>query len=58
MVCVGMPQSRGCSVWFLLPPSFWPFVPKIIKGEISDIDKQNLISITKKQIQDEVDKLS
>ncbi len=25
MVCVGMPQSRGYSVWFILPDTSWKF---------------------------------
>ena len=56
MVCVGMPQSRGYSVWFLLPPSFWPFVPQIIKDEIAK-SKQKEILISEKQIQDEINKI-
>lgn len=57
MICVGMPQSRGYSVWFLLPRSFWRFVPQIIKDEMAGCGKQNMIHITEKQIQDEIDKI-
>lgn len=55
MVCVGMPQSRGYSVWFILPYPVWKFVPQMIKDEIASSGKPNLIHITEKQIQEEVD---
>jgi len=54
--CVGMPQSRGYSVWFILPPPFWQFVPRIIEDEIAESNR-NQISITMEQIQDEVKKV-
>lgn len=34
MVCVGMLQSRGYSVWFILPDTSWVFVHQIMKNEI------------------------
>lgn len=37
IVCVGMPQSRGYSVWFILPDTAWQFVPQMIKDEIKNI---------------------
>ena len=54
MVCVGMPQSRGYSVWFLLPDTFWRFVPQMIKDEISINEKPNMINLTEEQIQESV----
>lgn len=57
LVCVGMPQSRGYSVWFILPDTSWQFVPQIIKDEIVVNGKQNLIDITEEQIQAAVNSL-
>ena len=57
IVCVGMPQSRGYSVWFIMPDTSWKFVPQIIMDEITVNGKQNLIIITEEQIQAEVDVL-
>lgn len=57
MVCVGMPQSRGYSVWFILPDTLWQFVPQMIKDEISIRHNKNLIKISEKQIQDAVDSI-
>ena len=54
MKCVGMPQSRGYSVWFILPDTSWQFVPQMIKEEIMVRGKQNLINISEEQIQAEV----
>lgn len=54
MICVGMPQSRGYSVWFILPATLWRYVPQMIKDEINVRHNQNLISITEEQIQDAV----
>lgn len=55
MICVGMPQSRGYSVWFILPDTSWQFVPQMIKEEISRHGKQNRIKITEEEIQNAVD---
>ena len=55
MVCVGMPQSRGYSVWFILPDTSWKFVPQIIKAEIAVNGNKNRINITEEQIQAAVD---
>lgn len=55
MVCVGMPQSRGYSVWFILPVSFWQFVPKMIQIEIQR--HKNLIDISDDKIQKEVNRI-
>ena len=55
LMCVGMPQSRGYSVWFILPDTSWQFVPQMIKEEIFRHGKQNLIKITEEQIQKSVD---
>lgn len=55
MPCVGMPQSRGYSVWFILPDTSWQFVPQMIKKEISRNNKQNLVNISEEQIQKEID---
>ena len=57
MICVGMPQSRGYSVWFILPDTAWKFVPQMIKDEISINDKPNRIKITETQIQEEVENI-
>lgn len=57
MTCVGMPQSRGYSVWFILPDTSWQFVPQMIKEEINQRGKQNLINISEIQIQNAVDKI-
>ena len=57
MICVGMPQSRGYSVWFILPDSSWKFVPQIIKDEISVNDKLNFVKNMLEEIQDEVYKI-
>lgn len=54
MVCVGMPQSRGYSVWLILPYPAWKFVPQMIKDEIASSGNPNLIHITEAQIQEEV----
>ena len=54
MVCVGMPQSRGYSVWFILPDTSWKFVPQMIKDEINIRHNQNLIIITEEEIQNAV----
>jgi hypothetical protein len=56
-VCVGMPQSRGYSVWFILPDTVWKLVPQMIKDEIMNHHKLNLVSITEKQIQDAVNEI-
>lgn len=53
--CVGMPQSRGYSVWFILPDTSWKFVPQIIKDEIGVNNRPNLINISEEQIQKSVD---
>lgn len=53
-MCVGMPQSRGYSVWFILPDTSWQFVPQMIKAEIDIRGKQNMINISDEQIQGEV----
>ena len=55
--CVGMPQSRGYSVWFILPKSSWKYVPQIIKDEISDNNMPNRLDISESQIQEEINKL-
>lgn len=55
MLCVGMPQSRGYSVWFILPDTSWQFVPQMIKEEILKNYKQNMVKISEKQIQKEID---
>ena len=57
MMCVGMPQSRGYSVWFILPDTSWQFVSQMIKEEIDVHGKQNLIKITEEQIQEEVKRI-
>lgn len=54
MCCVGMPQSRGYSVWFILPDTSWQFVPQMIKEEIQHHNNQNLIDISEEEIQREV----
>lgn len=56
-VCVGMPQSRGYSVWFILPDTVWKLVPQMIKDEIMNHHKLNLVSVTEKQIQDAVNEI-
>lgn len=56
-VCVGMPQSRGYFVWFILPDTSWQFVPQMIRQEIKDHHHENLITITEEQIQEAVDNL-
>ena len=55
MFCVGMPQSRGYSVWFILPDTTWKFVPQMIKDEIAINNKPNLVIISETQIQEVVD---
>lgn len=52
--CVGMPQSRGYSVWFIMPDTSWRFVPQMINDEIALNGKPNLIKITEEQIQEAV----
>ncbi len=52
--CVGMPQSRGYSVWFILPDTSWRFVSQMIKEEIDVRDRQNLINISDDLIQKEI----
>lgn len=55
--CVGMPQSRGYSVWFILPKSSWKYVPQMIKDEIDGNNSPNQIDISESQIQEEINKL-
>ena len=55
-VCVGMPQSHGYSVWFLLPESAWRLVPQMIKGEIAS-GHNNLIDISEEEIQSKIDQI-
>lgn len=55
MICVGMPQSRGYSVWFILPDTAWKFVPQMIKDEINIRHNHNLVDISEGTIQKEVD---
>lgn len=57
IVCVGMPQSRGYSVWFILPDTFWQYVPQMIKDEIRINKNPNLINITEAKIQEAIDKI-
>lgn len=57
MKCVGMPQSRGYSVWFILPETSWQFVPQMIMAEIDVHDRQNLINISDDQIQKEINQI-
>ena len=55
--CVDMPQSRGYSVWFILPKSSWKYVPLMIKDEIDGNNSPNQIDISESQIQEEIKKL-
>ena len=55
--CVGMPQSRGYSVWFILPKSSWKYVPQMIKDEIDGNNSPNQLDISESKIQEEIDKL-
>ena len=55
--CVGMPQSRGYSVWFILPKSSWKYVPQMIKDEIDGNNSPNQLDISEPQIQEEIKKL-
>lgn len=55
--CVGMPQSRGYSVWFILPDTSWKFVPQMISDEINQRGRQNLIEITEDWIFHEVNRI-
>ena len=57
MISVGMPQSRGYSVWFILPDTAWKFVPQMIKDEIKVRNKHNQIQITENQIQDAINRI-
>ena len=52
-----MPQSRGYSVWFIVPDALWQYVPQMIKDEISINKKPNLINITEAKIQEAIDKI-
>ena len=55
--CVGMPQSRGYSVWFILPKSSWKYVPQMIRDEIAGNNSPNQIDISESQIQEKIKKL-
>ena len=55
--CVGMPQSRGYSVWFILPKSSWKYVPQMIKDEIAAHNMPNQLDISESQIQEEINNL-
>lgn len=55
--CVGMPQSRGYSVWFILPKSSWKYVPQMIKDEIDGNNSPNQLDISESQIQEEINNL-
>ena len=55
--CVGMPQSRGYSVWFILPKSSWKYVPQMIKDDIDGNNSPNQLDISESQIQEEINKL-
>ena len=57
MISVGKPQSRGYSVWFILPDTAWKFVPQMIKDEIKVRNKHNQIQITENQIQDAINRI-
>jgi len=57
MVSVGMPQSRGYSVWFILPDTSWKFVPQMIKDEITLNNKPNLIKISEEEIREKVSEI-
>ena len=54
-VCIGMPQSRGYSVWFILPDTSWKYVPQMIKDEIQFNGRPNAVRITEEQIKEHVD---
>lgn len=56
-VCVGMPQSRGYSVWFILPDTSWKYVPQMIMDEICINNKPNVINITEEEIEKSVDRI-
>ena len=55
--CLGMPQSRGYSVWFILPKSSWKYVPQMIKDEITGNNMSNQLDISESQIQEEINNL-
>lgn len=57
MKCVGMPQSRGYSVWFILPDTSWKFIPQLIMDEITINKKPNLLSISGEQIKHAVNNI-
>ena len=57
-VCVGMPQSRGYSVWFILPDTSWKYVPQMIHDEMVINKKPNLLEVTEQQIQEAVDAIT
>ena len=57
VLCVGMPQSRGYSVWFILPDTSWSFVPQMIRDEITLNNKPNLIRISEEEIQKKVSEI-
>ena len=57
VLCVGMPQSRVYSVWFILPDTSWKFVPQMIKDEITLNNKPNLIKISEEEIREKVSEI-
>ena len=57
MLCVGMPQSRGYSVWFIMPDTSWKYVPQMIKDEMALNNKPNLITISEEEIKNKVSKI-
>lgn len=52
-----MPQSRGYSVWFILPDTLWKFVPQMIKDEIKVRHHENLVHIAEEEIQTAIDNI-
>lgn len=56
-ICIGMPQSRGYSVWFIMPGSSWKFIPQMINSEIALNKKPNLITISEEEIQEKVSEI-
>ena len=55
--CLGMPQSRGYSVWFILPKSSWKYVTQMIKDEIDGNNSPNQLDISESQIQEKINNL-
>ena len=53
--CVGIPQSHGYPIWFIIPKSFYRYLRLIIEDEMTSNDIRTELSI--QQISEKIDKV-